>query len=419
MKTLLALAILSVATLAHLSVHACTAFMRSDGANVLVGNNEDSKIPYTRVWFIPAENGRYGRVYLGYDNWYPQGGMNDQGLFFDYFSVPKLKIKQSKEKPRFPGPFTDTMMAECTTVEDVLEMLSKYYLEWNPKIQMFVVDKTGDSAIVEGETVVRNFDAYQVVTNFRPSRIPEDQKPCRAPAWSCSRYKKAERMLLDSKTPTVAHFREILQATHRSSYNLIGTTQYSNVYDLTNKLVYVYYFHDFDNEIILNLSEELKKGRHYFELPSLFGKELKYDSKVYTHTSPDFSISYPKHYKVIRPTSNEVLLVKNPLSSTPRLGVYVENKPNDIQLEDIGQEYFYSKVKKYSTSVKLVSSKQTLLNDGTPSVEILFDSVANEYWPIKTLILSTYRGDKLIFAAVTSFAHPEALREYLYSLRFD
>jgi len=92
---------------------------------------------------------------------------------------------------------------------------------------------------------------------------------------------------------------------------------------------------------------------------------------------------------------------------------------NDIQLEDIGQEYFYSKIEKYSTSVKLVSSKQTLLNDGTPSVEILFDSVANEYWPIKTLILSTYRGDKLIFAAVTSFAHPEALREYLYSLRFD
>ena len=96
--------------------------MMTDGENVLVGNNEDSKIPYTRVWFIPAENGRYGRVYFGYDNWYPQGGMNDRGLFFDYFSVPKLRIKQSKEKPRFPGAFTVTMMAECDTVEDVLEM---------------------------------------------------------------------------------------------------------------------------------------------------------------------------------------------------------------------------------------------------------------------------------------------------------
>jgi hypothetical protein len=200
---------------------------------------------------------------------------------------------------------------------------------------------------------------------------------------------------------------------------LIGTTQYSNIYDLTNRLVYVYYFHDFDNEIIINLSDELKKGRHYFELPSLFGKDTKYETQIYTHTSPDFTISYPKHYKDIRPSSNEVLLVKNPLSSTPRLGVYVENKPDNIQLEDIGQEYFYSKIEKYSTSVNLVSSKQTLLNDGTPSVEILFDSVVDEYWPIKTSILSTYRGDKLIFVAITSLAHPEALRDYLYSLRFE
>ena len=77
MKTLLALAMLSVVTLAHLPGHACTAFMMSDGQRVLVGNNEDYNIPHTRVWFIPAENGHYGRVYFGYDNWSPQGGMND------------------------------------------------------------------------------------------------------------------------------------------------------------------------------------------------------------------------------------------------------------------------------------------------------------------------------------------------------
>jgi hypothetical protein len=398
--------------------YACTAFMMTDGEVVLVGNNEDSKIPYTRVWFIPAENGRFGRVYFGYDNWTPQGGMNDQGLFFDYFAVKKLEIKQSREKPQFPGPPTDTMMAKCATVEDVLEMVSKYDLKWNPKIQMFVVDRKGNSAIIEGGTVIRNCDAYQVVTNFRLSKIPEDQRPCRWPAWSCSRYKKAEKMLLDSDTPTVAHFRDILRATHRGPYNVIARTQYSNIYDVTNKLVYVYYLHDFDNEIIFNLSEELKKGRHYFDLPSLFGKELKYDNQVYTHSSPDFSISYPKHYKVIKPTLNEVLLVKNPLSSTPQLGVYVENKPNDIQLEDIGQEYFYSTIEKYSTSVKLVSSKQTLLNDGTPAVEILFDRVVNDHWPLKTLILSTFWDDKIIYVATSSYAHPEVLKGYLYSLQF-
>jgi hypothetical protein len=400
-------------------MYACTGFMMSDGENVLIGNNEDSKIPYTRVWFIPAENGWFGRVYFGYDNWSPQGGMNDQGLFFDYFSVPKLKIKQSREKPRFPGPFTDTIMAKCATVDDVLEMLSKYHIEWNPKIQMFVVDKTGDSAIIEGETVVRKNDNYQVVTNFRISRIPEDQRPCEAPAWSCSRYKKAERMLLDSNTPTVAHFREILQATHRSSYNLIGTTQYSNIYDLTNGVVYVYFLHDFDNEIIFHLSQELKKGHHYYDLPPLFGKELKYDIQVYTHSSPDFSISYPKHYEVIKPTLNEVLLVKNPIGNSPRIGVYVENQPKNIQLDDIGKRYLFRLIEQYSTKVKLAYSKQTSLSDGTPANETLFERVINEHWPFKTLVLSTYHDGKLIFVATTSFAHPEALRDYLYSIRFD
>jgi hypothetical protein len=399
-------------------MYACTGFMQSDGEMVLVGNNEDSKIPYTRVWFMPAESGSFGRVYFGYDNWSPQGGMNDQGLFFDYFSVPKLKRTQSREKPRFFGPFTDTMMANCATVSDVLDMINTYYLEWNPKIQMFVVDKNGDAAIIEGEAVVRKRDTYQVITNFRISRIPEDQKPCKWPAWSCSRYKKAEKMLLYTDAPTVAHFRTILQATHRSSYNMIGTTQYSNIYDLTNGLIYVYFHHDFDKEIIFDLREELKKGPHYHDLPMLFGQDLKFDIRVYTHSSPDFSISYPKHYKAIQPTLNEVLLVKNPMSSTPQLGVYVENKPRGIPLDEIGEKYLYGRINKYSTSVDLVYSKQTFLNDGTPAVETLFNRIVNAHWPIKTLILSTYRNNKLIFAAVTSFAHPEALSNHLYSIQF-
>ncbi len=113
------------------------------------------------------------------------------------------------------------------------------------------------------------------------------------------------------------------------------------------------------------------------------------------------------------------MLVKNPLSDTPQIAVYVEDKPDDIQLKDIGPQYFYSKIKEFSTDVKLVSSKQTVLNDGTPSIEILFDIVVDDIWSLKVLILSTYRRDKLIFASVISFAHPEALRDYLYSMQFD
>jgi hypothetical protein len=95
------------------------------------------------------------------------------------------------------------------------------------------------------------------------------------------------------------------------------------------------------------------------------------------------------------------------------------SKPEKIQLNDIGPQYFYSKIEEFSTDVKLVSSKQTVLNDGTPSAEILFDIVVDDIYQLKILILSTYRGDKLIFASVISLAHPEALRDYLYSIQFN
>ena len=171
--------------------------------------------------------------------------------------------------------------------------------------------------------------------------------------------------------------------------------------------------------MVIDLNKELKKGRHYYELPSLFGKELKYGHKMYTHPSPAFSISYPKHYKVTAPVQNEVFLVKYPISSTPQFGVYVENKPLDIRLQDIGERHYANELEKFGSSVKLVSNTQTALSDGTPANEVQFDWVSNDHWPVKTMIVSTYHGDKLIFAAVTSFAHPEALRECLYSLRFD
>jgi hypothetical protein len=284
---------------------------------------------------------------------------------------------------------------------------------------MFVVDKSGDAAIVEGDAVTRNSGSYQVLTNFRPSQIPENQRPCRWPAYSCGRYKKTEKMLLAIDKPTVARFRDILKATHRSSYNVIATTQYSNIYDLSNGLVYVYYLHDFEHEIVFHLRRELNKGPHYFDLPALFDRKVKYEIQVYTHASPAFRISYPKHYKVAKPTLNEVLLVKNPMSNTPQMGVYVEDRPKDIPLEDIGQNYLFGLIEKYSTSAALVYSTQTVLSDGTPANEALFERVIGEHWPYKTLILSTYHDGKLIFAATTSFSHPEALKKYLYSLRLD
>jgi penicillin V acylase-like amidase (Ntn superfamily) len=188
MKTLLALAIFIVMGITHPLAYGCTGFMASESNMVLVGNNEDYNKPHTRVWFIPAKNGQYGKVYFGYDNWRPQGGMNDQGLFFDFFATKPLEIKLSKDKPKLKGDIIDKFMSECATVKEVLDLFDNYNLEFMLKFQMFIVDKTGDSAIIEGDDIIRKTGSYQVVTNFHQSKVGNKRQACKWYKGGCLRY---------------------------------------------------------------------------------------------------------------------------------------------------------------------------------------------------------------------------------------
>jgi hypothetical protein len=170
--------------------------------------------------------------------------------------------------------------------------------------------------------------------------------------------------------------------------------------------------------VVIDLKEELKKGRHYYNLPSLFGEELTYGSSSYTHRSPAFTITYPKHFKVTKPAADEVFRAKNSFGGLPVFGVLVKDRPNDIPLQALGKRYFTDEIKKHGTEVRLVYSKATEIGGATPANEVYFEWISKKNWPLKTLIVSTYHGDKMIFAGVTSLEHPETLREFLYSLTF-
>ena len=415
-KGLLLLQILILSIFNRLPSYACTAFMASDGNRVLVGNNEDNRFPHTRIWFNPGKNGQNGRVIFGYDNWMPQGGMNDQGLFIDGFATPKLEKKPSNQKLIFRDNFLDTIMAECSSVEEVIELTKQYNLEFMLEFQLLIVDKTGDSAIVERDRIIPKKNSYQVVTNFYQSKVVHKDYPCEWYKGGCLRYQIAEKMLKNRRTVSVEYFREILKATHQ---NTLGTrTLYSNIYDLKNGLIHVYYLHNFDKEVVVNLKEELKKGSHYYEIASLFGKKLKYSWKEYVHRSPDFRISYPVHYRVLKPKLNEVFKAKHP-AGTLFLWVAIDKKPQDLLLKDIGEKFYLPELKKSDPHVKISSNVQSKLKDGTLANEVQFDWVGTGNWPVKTLILSTFRDDILINAAVSSLGDPSFLREYLYSLRFD
>jgi hypothetical protein len=75
-------------------------------------------------------------------------------------------------------------------------------------------------------------------------------------------------MLAAAPPLSVETMRDVMAAIHQRSRQV--RTVYTNVYDLANLKVYLYYFSDFEHEVVLDLEEELAKGAHSYDLASLF-----------------------------------------------------------------------------------------------------------------------------------------------------
>ena len=73
----------------------------------------------------------------------------------------------------------------------------------------------------------------------------------------------------------LSSLKKILEKTHVENIKYKGgivETLYSNIYDLRKGLIYVYYHHDFGNEIVITLKNEFVKGKRSYDLKSLFTK---------------------------------------------------------------------------------------------------------------------------------------------------
>jgi hypothetical protein len=66
---------------------------------------------------------------------------------------------------------------------------------------------------------------------------------------------------------TIDGMRKILAAVHQEGP---VTTIYSYICDLRNGKLYLYHFHNFENVVVLDLKQELAKGRYSQSLPEFF-----------------------------------------------------------------------------------------------------------------------------------------------------
>ena len=242
----------------------CTIVMAARDGLVLAGNNEDRNHPKTIVNFIPASGNYYGRVVFGYDDAFVQGGMNDQGLFVDGNALRPTGWRPEPGKPTFRGMIMMVILATCSTCEDVRAFFEKSNFPVLDRARLPVADRTAASMVVEygrGRVqFVKSDTWYQIATNFVMSGVKNGNYPC----W---RYRAADEILSGAKELSVELIRNVLEKTHQEGGSL---TVYSNIYDLRQGKIYVYNLRDFENVVVLNLAEELKKGQRRLDLPSLF-----------------------------------------------------------------------------------------------------------------------------------------------------
>jgi len=241
----------------------CTIFYLTNDTIILAGNNEDWKDPFSKMWFYPPANNKHGWIKFGWESGFPQGGMNDQGVFWDGTSGPYLGMPYSEvNKEKYPGPLMQKIIEECANIEEAITVFSKYYCEDQYRAQYLVGDSQFNSIIVEGDSIISMPDDYLILTNFYHSNPQLGGYPC----W---RYDIAMEMITNSQYYSTYLVGSILAATHQDGKY---PTQYSQIYDLKKCQIYLFYYHNYEEFIVIDLKEELKKGYRSLDIPILFSK---------------------------------------------------------------------------------------------------------------------------------------------------
>ncbi len=255
------------------SISACTGITSSNEMITLMGNNEDYIDPDTYIWFKPSESEKYGCSFVGYKGFWAQGGINEKGLCFDGFgtSFNPYYVNTEKKPVYRIGNLAEKALEECQNISELVNLFDQYYFPALQISQLFFVDKEGNSVIIGGDVNTFKERNFQVCTNFFQAH-PE------LGGYPCLRYDTAFQMLEQSDEISIDLFKNILDAVHIEQFS---PTQYSNIYDLNNGLIYLYYYHDFNNVIVLNLTEELELGYHYYRIPSLFSDYSETPSKPF------------------------------------------------------------------------------------------------------------------------------------------
>lgn len=257
----------------------CTTFVAQINEIVLFGNNEDFKNLDTYLWTVPSSDDGYGGMYLGYQFGKPQGGINEKGLVFDALALPETVLNSHPELPYRGASDTQFMgkiMSQSANVDEAIAYAQQFNWGNSISFQVLFADASGKAVIISGGpdgelTFTRKpkGNGYLIGTNFNRAN-PENHFG----SFPCWKYDTVEATLVtieDESSLNVESFRTILDATHVEGTG--ENTLYSNIFDLQNGILHLYYWHQFDEVLTLNVAELINSGMSPTRLTDLFSSE--------------------------------------------------------------------------------------------------------------------------------------------------
>ncbi len=227
---------------------ACTIFVLTDTNQALFCNNEDWSNPKTRIWFVPAQPKHHGHVYVGFDDGWAQGGLNTEGLAFDWVAGFKEEWNPAPSVPNVWGNPAEQMLETCATVDEAIAYFRGHRETAFTYAKILVADRTGASAIIGAKG---------------GKLLAEKSNQCRGFGYGGLAL---EARLELSPKPTVAEGASILRACLQAGKY---ATKYFNIFDLKSGDIFLYPFPERDDELQFSLAAELKKGAHYYDMPQI------------------------------------------------------------------------------------------------------------------------------------------------------
>jgi tetratricopeptide (TPR) repeat protein len=374
-KSIFLIAILTSCIVAN----ACTIFMTNDGQNVWIGNNEDevSTTKY-RMWYYPSKKENYGymiwtdlnfgKLLNGFSYLNPQGGLNEYGLFMDYTWIEEISVLKNEQKKNRKKQVVTDLLKKCKTVDEALVYLNKFNLVKLKSAQLFIGDAIGNYVTVTGGYVIRKTVNSFALTNYCINNGHKE---------ACYRRDVATNYLSSiNKNYQLEDIKNILQkSTQKQPQTLI--TNYSMAIDLNKCVVHLYIKNDFTTEKTINLSEELKNGKHHRDILDYFPKDIsKLLEKKYESNGITEAIAI---YKELRKSSSDIYNFKNNSAISLAIKWIDNNSVKDaiILLETL-KEFDPTKTEIY-TWLGVAYRKDNNISESSKNFNTAFQQSPNDY----------------------------------------